>query len=934
MTDVDLSFNETLKWIFFGLIVKIWQCNLDPIGISVQSESLPNHIEQLVENAEIVIYNSSFSSLDLNPGIKAQITECYIDAQFKPRPTLITANNSDVSIQNCHFGNFMNEDDSTILYGHDNSHITIENSVFIQHSSSKGVLFLHNNSSVRISGSSISQNIASSPGYSSITLQDRIHVDVHNTVFKNNSALVGGAMIAQDECQVTLKNCNFSSNKAIIGKTSHILKNSKVHTAARTLDQNTIRLYAPISPTLFNQASLGDKKRKVIAPHLLVKSSFLKKISVQKEDGLLKPNPGQGGVIYVATRSQLLVTNCTFEDNSAQFVAGAISADSNVTLHVQETTFVGNKAQDAGAICAYLNATLHIEETTFVGNKATEGGAINIQQQSQLRMTNCVFDDNISRQLGGAITASYNATVHIEETTFVGNKAQLGAGAIGAALNATLQIEETTFVGNKAPGDGGAIDIQQQSQLRMKNCVFDDNISRQLGGAICAGLNATLYIEETSFVANKAQGRGAIAAGQNAALHIEEITFVGNKALGDGGAISIEQEAYLRMTNCVLNDNISGHHGGAIVAGGNATLEVKATNFTGNSALYGGAIVVYQQAYLHTTDCTFKDNRAEQIGGGIAGSLQAVLEINGSYFSNNSAIHGGAINFQQQANLSLTNCRLERNIARDHGGAILAWTNVILRIRETNFTGNSAYDGGALCVGALTDCHVVQSVFNYNTAKGPGGAVYADSKSSVQLETINFTNNNATDGGAIYIQENSKLQTNMSNFWKNLAKRAGGAIMLKGYSTAVIESCHFLSNHAVSGGAVSVNQPEHVSVLSTLLLRNIASETGGAISISNGTDVIINNITCVGNQGPNGGGCLYLESVTLTLKNNDISENSANQFGAGVTTQNSRIQVGISLSNETTYIRYFYCKYHRCGSLFLPGVPIFSVMKDNFVSLA
>ena len=206
MTDVDLSFNETLKWIFFGLIVKIWQCNLDPIGISVQSESRPNHIEQLFENAEIVIYNSSFSSLDLKPGTKAQITDCHIDAQFKPRPTLITANNSDVSIQNCHFGNFMNEDDSTILYGHYYSHVIIENSVFIQHSSSKGVLFLHNNSAMVISGSSISQNIASSPGYSSITLQDRIHADVHDTVFENNSALVGGAMIARDQCRVTLTN--------------------------------------------------------------------------------------------------------------------------------------------------------------------------------------------------------------------------------------------------------------------------------------------------------------------------------------------------------------------------------------------------------------------------------------------------------------------------------------------------------------------------------------------------------------------------------------------------------------------------------------------------------------------------------------------------------------------------------------------------------
>ena len=83
VTDVTLSFNETFQWIFSGLNVKISQCKVDPIGIIVQSESRFHHTEHMVENPEIVIYNSSFGSLDLNPGTKAQITDCYIDAEFQ-----------------------------------------------------------------------------------------------------------------------------------------------------------------------------------------------------------------------------------------------------------------------------------------------------------------------------------------------------------------------------------------------------------------------------------------------------------------------------------------------------------------------------------------------------------------------------------------------------------------------------------------------------------------------------------------------------------------------------------------------------------------------------------------------------------------------------------------------------------------------------------
>ena len=195
MTDVDLSFKETLKWIFSGLNVTIWQSNVDPIGIVVQSERQFYETEHLVENPEIVIHNSSFRSLDLNPGSKGQITDCYIDAQFKPRPTLITANNSDVSIQNCHLGNFISENGSTILYGHNNSHIIIKNSVFIQHNSSKGVIFLQNNCYMFINKSTHSHNVATSFGYSAITLRYGIHAVMINSVFSNNTAFWGRSRV-------------------------------------------------------------------------------------------------------------------------------------------------------------------------------------------------------------------------------------------------------------------------------------------------------------------------------------------------------------------------------------------------------------------------------------------------------------------------------------------------------------------------------------------------------------------------------------------------------------------------------------------------------------------------------------------------------------------------------------------------------------------
>ena len=214
VADVTLSFNETFQWTFSGLNVNVSKCRLDSIGI-IMEPSQSNNTKYLVEETKIIIHNSSFKSLDLETETTALIIECYIDAEFKPRPTLITVNNSDVSIQNCHLENFLNEKGSTVLQGSGKSHVEINNSVFIQHNCSKGILFLQQNCSLSINNSLISQNVASSQGFSAITLQDGIYADIRNSVVENNSALMGGLINAKHQCLINITNCTFSGNKAL-----------------------------------------------------------------------------------------------------------------------------------------------------------------------------------------------------------------------------------------------------------------------------------------------------------------------------------------------------------------------------------------------------------------------------------------------------------------------------------------------------------------------------------------------------------------------------------------------------------------------------------------------------------------------------------------------------------------------------------------------
>ena len=267
-----------------------------------------------------------------------------------------------------------------------------------------------------------------------------------------------------------------------------------------------------------------------------------------------------------------------------------------------------------------------------------------------------------------------------------------------------------------------------------------------------------------------------------------------------------------------------------------------------------------------------------------------VLEINCSYFIENSGSEGGVINMQQHGNLSLRNCTFESNFASYTGGAIASSVNVTLEIRETNFTGNSASRAGGALYASQSRSHVLVCVFHSNTAKTAGAAVFIQSQSSLQIEHTNFTNNNSSNGGAIYIQQNSYLHANICRLWKNFANEAGGAIDMNGYSKAVIETCYFLANHVVagSGGAINFNNPEHLSVRVTFFQRNVASGDGGAIAITGGSKNTINNITCVGNYG----GCLFLGYVTLILNVSEINENVGQHLSAGVTAVHSELQVG------------------------------------------
>ena len=336
---------------------------------------MTNDGKHSVEHRKIIIHNSSFGSLDLRTGSKAQITECYIDANSNTRPTLITANNSNVSILNCQFEKFTNENDSTILHGSGNSYVAIDNSVFIHHNSSGGILFLEQNCSLSVNNSLISQNIASSHGYSAITLREGIYADIRNSVFESNSALMGGAVNAEHQCYLQITNCTFSRNKAMGLRGS----------GGAIFLVRQVELF--LSSCKF-EANFADGSGGTVAG--------LTKVNIEIKDTIFKRNKAShhGGVFNGEDQVKLLVTNCVLEVNTAHEFGGTLSC---------------------------LNKTkVDIRNTTFKGNSASKGGAVNVENWSHLSVILCTFEYNQAQKFGGAVSARWSTIVEIRFTNFSG----------------------------------------------------------------------------------------------------------------------------------------------------------------------------------------------------------------------------------------------------------------------------------------------------------------------------------------------------------------------------------------------------------------------------------------------------------------------------------------------------------------------------------
>ena len=444
--------------------------------------------------------------------------------------------------------------------------------------------------------------------------------------------------------------------------------------------------------------------------------------------------------------------------------------------------------------CAHVRE-LTIEELTFqlnyyipdqhhyIGNfRVTDGkAALKLISCENVLIYRTTFKSEVINMsmLNQRALVMHNSVVKISICQFKNNM----GGAI-ASYSSNIVITGSSFYGNRGIGDGGSLTAFSSTVLldgSVPNLFLHSSDMR--GGAICCSSCELDLSGKNSFrkclgglkntYIRLLHGGGAIFAANCSNISISgTANFSENTAL-EGGALLLDYSTVL------LNGTITFYSNQALYTGGAISL-VQAfihtisndVSFVNNYADQGGAIAVRKVGPQRTTVSAIFTNNAVKNNGGAVYATSAVMEFADTSFVEN---RHSALSFIE-SNITFTGTTL---LTRNLGGGLQQLNSFVLFQDTAMFTDNSGQEGGGL------NCFYGQIIFNGHTvfmqnfAEGDGGAIYAVGTSVEVAGFVNFTYNTAQNGGAMYLDSGASMSLQPSTVLltsHNLALRYGGAI--------------------------------------------------------------------------------------------------------------------------------------------------------------
>ena len=137
-------------------------------------------------------------------------------------------------------------------------------------------------------------------------------------------------------------------------------------------------------------------------------------------------------------------------------------------------------ANTGGGMCNEFGSSPMLTNCTFEGNSARMGGAVH-NWNSQPTLVNCTLSGNSASYAGGGIWNEGSSPV-LTNCTFEGNSAESIGGAMANAFYASPRLINCTFVGNEA-ADGGGMHNYYNCLPVLTNCILWGNTPDQIANS-------------------------------------------------------------------------------------------------------------------------------------------------------------------------------------------------------------------------------------------------------------------------------------------------------------------------------------------------------------------------------------------------------------------------------------------------------------------
>ncbi|WP_458456143.1 Ig-like domain repeat protein [Methanobrevibacter sp.] len=566
----------------------------------------------------------------------------------------------------------------------------------------------------------------------------------------------------------------------------------------------------------------------------------------------------------------IVLKNLIIKNGYAKRATGgaiSFSSDSTVNLVIINCTFINNKADfNAGALeFTPKQGTLEISDSTFKNNHAMHGtgGAIR-DAADKTKIINSKFESNTAQGGdGGAVYVSTDSNeegVEIDNCTFNGNRvlreeAGFNGGAV-RAKTAALKITNSNFTDNHVTGkdegsqrsmfgdmDGGA--IESENRLEIGGCYFKDNSAYDCGGAIAA--KTIKWLSPCTFIHN----------------HVETWNdIVANK----GGAV---YASYFENT-------------------------AKGLIFIDNSGYYGGAVYLRKECDVTFESCYFENNRAltssSSQGSGAAiyvDSSGSKLSLISNIFVNNAATSDSGVfncgkyetytgnwwgtntpNFGHEKYIVEWHRLQSNDILTDTGylQAVLKSDKTDLHSESATLTVQIIDSQGQDFTGNLTNLNAIfttDSLGEFSNKQIHNNRVTISFKPKSEAETVTAKINNQ-------ILTITLTQRGDFSWLRDQINAADGVLDLT-QDLVYTEELDTMYEGIVINKPIIINGNGHkIDALGKTLIFNIQTN-----------DVTINNVTFVGGLSSMSG-AINIEGTNIKILNSNFTDNIGTQYGGAI----------------------------------------------------